>query len=60
VSFDDPTKGMTEIELATKDTPEPLRRALAEEAKKREAAKAPAPGGDGERRGGLFAWLKRG
>src|SRR5512141_3013201 len=38
VSFDDPVKGMTEIELATKDTPKALRDALAEEAKKREAA----------------------
>jgi molecular chaperone DnaK len=60
VSFDDPAKGMTEIELATKDTPEALRKALAEEAKKREAAKPPAGAGEGERRGGIFGWLKRG
>jgi molecular chaperone DnaK len=58
VTFDDPVKGMTEIELATKDTPEALRKALAEEARKREAA-APAAGA-GEKRGGLFRWLKRG
>jgi molecular chaperone DnaK len=60
VSFDDPVKGMTEIELATKDTPEALRKALAEEARKREAAEpAPAAGG-AEKRGGIFGWLKRG
>jgi molecular chaperone DnaK len=59
VSFDDPAKGMTEIELATKDTPDALRKALAEEAKKREAARAtPPPGAETERRG-LFGWLKR-
>jgi molecular chaperone DnaK len=60
VSFDDPVKGMTEIELATKDTPDALRKALAEEAKKREAARAtPPPGAEPERRG-IFGWLKRG
>ncbi|HET9552962.1 MAG TPA: Hsp70 family protein, partial [Anaeromyxobacteraceae bacterium] len=51
VSFDDPVKGMTEIELATKDTPEALRKALAEEARKREAAASAA--GTGEKRGGI-------
>jgi molecular chaperone DnaK len=51
---------MTEIELATKDTPEALRKALAEEARKREAA-APVPAAvDAEKRGGIFRWLKRG
>ena len=60
VSFDDPTKGMTEIELATKDTPKALRDALAEEAKKREAAEGRAPVHGAERRGGIFGWLKRG
>jgi molecular chaperone DnaK len=60
VSFDDPAKGMTEIELATKDTPEALRKALAEEAKKREAPPPPVAGGEGEKRGGIFGWLKRG
>jgi molecular chaperone DnaK len=59
VSFDDPVKGMTEIQLATKDTPEGLKKALAEEARKREAAQAPAQG-EQERRGGIFRWLKRG
>jgi molecular chaperone DnaK len=60
VSFDDPQKGMTEIELATKDTPEALRKALAEEAKRRESAAAPPAAGEGEKRGGIFGWLKRG
>jgi len=62
VSFDDPVKGMTEIGLATRDTPEALRKALAEDAKKREAAAAgaAAAAGEAERRGGIFGWLKRG
>jgi len=59
VSFDDPEKGMTELQIATRDTPDALRRALAEAA----AASAPAPGegrpAAGERRG-IFGWLKRG
>jgi molecular chaperone DnaK len=59
VSFDDPEKGMTEMDMATKDTPEGLKRALAEDARRREAAGADAAAG-GERRGGLFGWLKRG
>ncbi len=58
VSFDDPQKGMTEIGLATHDTPEALKRALAEEARKREAAGAAAQA-EGEKKG-LFGWLKRG
>ena len=37
VTFDDPARGMTAVELATRDTPEALRRALAEEARRREA-----------------------
>ena len=61
VSFDDPVKGMTQIGLATKDTPEALRKALAEEAKRREASRAQAPGAsETEKRGGIFGWLKRG
>jgi molecular chaperone DnaK len=59
VSFDDPEKGMTQIGLATRDTPEALRRALAEDARRREAA-AGARAGEAERRGGIFGWLKRG
>jgi molecular chaperone DnaK len=59
VSFDDPGKGMTEIDLATRDTPEALRKALAEEAKRRAAGGA-AGLADGEQRGGIFGWLKRG
>jgi len=61
VSFDDPAKGMTEIGLATRDTPEALRKALAEDAKRREAAAgAVAAAGEVEKRGGIFGWLKRG
>jgi molecular chaperone DnaK len=58
VSFDDPEKGMTQLGLATRDTPESMRRALVEEARKREAAAA--LDGAAERRGGIFGWLKRG
>jgi molecular chaperone DnaK len=60
VSFDEPGKGMTEIDLATRDTPEGLRKALAEEARKRAVGGAPAAAADAERRGGIFGWLKRG
>src|SRR6266508_1385367 len=60
VSFDDPVKGMTQIELATKDTRAALRKALAEDARKREAEQDAAfPDGAGKR-GGIFGWLKRG
>jgi molecular chaperone DnaK len=58
VSFDDPVKGITNIDLATRDTPAALRRALDEEARKREAAQGAAAAG--EKRGGIFGWLKRG
>ncbi|MFT3916168.1 MAG: Hsp70 family protein [Anaeromyxobacteraceae bacterium] len=58
VSFDDPVKGMTEVELATRDTPEALKKALAEDERRRVA---PAQSGEGgARSGGLFRWLKRG
>jgi molecular chaperone DnaK len=62
VTFDDPAKGMTAIELATRDTPEGLKKALADDAKRREAAHAQARTAPGEekRAGGLFGWLKRG
>jgi molecular chaperone DnaK len=61
VSFDDPVKGMTEVDLATRDTPEGLRKALAEDARKREVAGEAAAALDEEKRGGgLFGWLKRG
>jgi molecular chaperone DnaK len=63
VSFEDPVKGMTVLQLATRDTPESLRRALAEDARRRAAAgeAGPAAADDGgERRGGIFGWLKRG
>ena len=60
VRFEDPVKGMTELELATRDTPESLRRALAEDARGRPAAGEGGTAGGGERRGGIFGWLKRG
>jgi molecular chaperone DnaK len=61
VSFDDPEKGMTELEIATRDTPDALKRALADAAKLREqAVAAPPAGGEAEKKGGLFGWLKRG
>jgi molecular chaperone DnaK len=58
VVFDDPAKGMTEIELATRDTPDALKKALAEDARRRDAGHAAAAGE--EKRGGIFRWLKRG
>ena len=45
-------------ELATKDTPEALKKALLEEERKRTLPAPPGP--DGARSGGLFRWLKRG
>jgi len=60
VSFDDPEHGMRNLELATRDTPDSLKRALAEAAKASEAARAEPPAGDAGKRGGLFGWLKRG
>ena len=60
VSFDDPVKGMTQIELATKDTPEAIRKALAEDARKREAEQDAAFPDGASKRGGIFGWLKRG
>jgi molecular chaperone DnaK len=57
VSFEDPVKGLTNVELATRDTPEALRKALAGEASRRDAGEAMAAGE--EKRGGLFRWLKR-
>jgi molecular chaperone DnaK len=60
VVFDDPVKGMTEVALATRDTPESLKKALAEDASRRAAAAGQAAGGGEEKRGGIFGWLKRG
>jgi molecular chaperone DnaK len=60
VSFDDPVKGMTEVDLATRDTPDALRKALAEDAKRRVAGQADVAAAGEEKRGGLFGWLKRG
>jgi molecular chaperone DnaK len=69
VSFDDPEKGMTQLELATRDTPDALRRALADaealrkgggEAGAGEAKGAAEKGERTEKKTGLFGWLKRG
>jgi molecular chaperone DnaK len=49
---------MTEVELATRDTPDALKKALAEDERKRLAAQPPGTGP--ARPGGLFRWLKRG
>ncbi len=59
VSFDDPEKGMTEIPFATRDTPEAVKRAIAEQARRREREAAKGEAGE-EKRGGLFGWLRRG
>jgi molecular chaperone DnaK len=61
VTFDDPEKGMTEVKLATRDTPDQLKKALEEDKAQRAArATTPAPGVGDDRKGGLFGWLKRG
>jgi len=61
VSFDDPEHGMRNLELATRDTPDGLKRALAETARAREADAQAAPlAAEAAKRGGLFGWLKRG
>ncbi|MBI5066710.1 MAG: Hsp70 family protein [Deltaproteobacteria bacterium] len=57
VSFDDPEKGMREVSFATRDTPEVLRRAVAEELARRQGT--PQPGREERRGGGLFGWLRR-
>jgi molecular chaperone DnaK len=59
VSFDDPERGMREIGFATRDTPEALKRALAEDARRREKPAEAMPAAE-ESRGGLFGWFKRG
>ena len=57
VTFDDPTQGMREVSFATRDTPEALRRALAEQAKRREADAGQGQPED-RRASGLFGWLR--
>src|SRR5512142_1960858 len=57
LTFDDPAQGMRAIDFATRDTPEPLRRALAEQAGRRAEGAQPGErsvrrGGGGPRRGG--------
>ena len=60
VSFDDPERGMREIGFATRDTPEALKRALAEDARRREKPVEAQPAAEENRGGGLFGWFKRG
>jgi molecular chaperone DnaK len=61
VSFDDPEKGMTELQIATRDTPDALRKALADAADSKKTADGEASRSTEEKRGGgLFGWLKRG
>ena len=55
VSFDDPERGMVEVPFATRDTPEALRRAIAEKTPPHGAA----GGAPREHRRGLFGWLTR-
>ncbi len=55
VIFDDPAQGMREVGFATRDTPEAVRRALAEQA----ARMPPAARDRSVQRGGLFGWLRR-
>jgi molecular chaperone DnaK len=59
VTFDDPEQGMRVVDFATRDTPEALRRALAEQAA-RWSTGAEAPEREVRRGGGLFGWLRRG
>jgi molecular chaperone DnaK len=54
VAFDDPASGMREVPFATRDTPEAVRRALAE------ATRSEPEGENAPKRGGLFGWLRRG
>jgi molecular chaperone DnaK len=58
VTFDDPERGMREVQFATRDTPEALRRAVAEMAARRASGSEPS-GGEVRRGGGLFGWLRR-
>ncbi len=59
VTFDDPVKGPTQVDLATRDTPEALKKALADDARRHADAGADGRGAE-EKRGGIFRWLKRG
>ncbi|HET7753566.1 MAG TPA: Hsp70 family protein [Anaeromyxobacteraceae bacterium] len=57
VAFDDPEHGLREVPFATRDTPEALKRAIAEASRAR--TRQPAPASPVEpRRGGLFGWLR--
>jgi molecular chaperone DnaK len=62
VTFDDPEQGMREVDFATRDTPEQLRRALAEQVARRQEAEGAGQLADPSvrRGGGLFGWLRRG
>ncbi|HET9594980.1 MAG TPA: Hsp70 family protein [Anaeromyxobacteraceae bacterium] len=60
VTFDDPAQGMRAIDFATRDTPEALRRALAEASARTAEALPPGVEQEVRRGGGLFGWLRRG
>ena len=55
VSFEEPGQGMRQVNFATRDTPDALRRALEQEQRMRQREEAAQPG---ERRG-LFGWFRR-
>src|SRR5512138_483261 len=55
VTFDDPEQGMREVGFATRDTPDALRRAVAERGLRGEVIEREV-----RRGGGLFGWLRRG
>jgi molecular chaperone DnaK len=57
VAFDDPEHGMREVPFATRDTPEAVKRAIAEASRARTLQPAPASPEE-PRRGGLFGWLR--
>jgi molecular chaperone DnaK len=58
VTFDDPSQGMRAVDFATRDTPEALRLALAEQAARRDATTGTEEQSV-RRGGGLFGWLRR-
>jgi molecular chaperone DnaK len=58
VAFDDPEHGMREVPFATRDTPEAVKRAIAEAARARTLDRAAPTSPEEPRRGGLFGWLR--
>jgi molecular chaperone DnaK len=56
VTFDEPEQGMREVGFATRDTPDAVRRAVAEGASRQTGGSAEP---EVRRGGGLFGWLRR-